>query len=223
MLKMTDHKESNSTIEIKDEKTKSKMNKTWILIAVLVIITGILLILSLTAKKPISSPTPISENKNQTAQSLLYFSNELRESSTSATYEVDILINSNENEITQAQLELSFDPNVLTKVDIKPGSFIRSPVIIQKNINTTDGRIKYWIGVNPNEKGIQGKGAIATMVFSKNGSTAAQVNFLPKTSISGVNTNQSVLKNATSGYFNILPTKKPTPTITRIPRVSVSP
>lgn len=219
---MTDHKETVSALEIKDDK-KSKMNKTWILIAVLVVITGILLILSLTAKKPDSTSTPIAQNANEIAQSHLSFSNEIRESSGSATYETDIILNSNGNQITQTQLELSYDPDILTLVDIKPGTFIKNPVIIQKSINTTDGRIKFWIGINPGANPVQGSGAVATLVFSKSSSGAAQINFLPKTSVSGTGTDQSVLRNTNSGYFDILPTKKPTPTIRRIPRVTITP
>jgi hypothetical protein len=192
------------------KNTKTKMNKTWILVAVLVIITVILLVVSLTAKNTLKSPTTSKEMTQDVAHTSLFFSDDIRPSTTSGTYEMDINIDTNDNKVTFAQLEMSYDPKNLTRVDIKPGTFIKNPVIIQKNIN--NGRIKYWIGIEKNQKGIQGKGILATLTFTKSGANSAEINFLPKTSVSAAGTDQSVLKNMVSGYINTLPnTTSPSP------------
>lgn len=188
------------------EKTKVKMNKTWILVAVLVIITAVLLVISLTAQNPFISPNKASETPRIKAETSLLFSDSVRVGSVSGTYEVDINIDSGENKVTLVQLEMNYDTSQLSKVDIKPGNFIGSPAVIQKSINTADGRIKYWIGVKPNQSGVNGRGVIATLVFAKPATGAAQIIFLPKTSISASGTDQSVLKSVASGYILNLPT-----------------
>jgi hypothetical protein len=202
---------------------KIKMNKTWILVAVLVIITVVLLIVSLTAKNPFINHNEVEKTPKVMAETTLLFSDIVRVGTTSGTYEVDININSGENKVILAQLEMNYNPNQLNKVDIKSGNFINNPVVLQKSINTADGRIKYWVGVKPDQSGISGSGVIATLVFSKPGTGAAQITFLPKTSISAAGVNESVLKSMASGYIFNLPTPTRGTSPSASPNISPTP
>lgn len=187
-------------------KTKiSKIGKSWIFVAAIVVITGVLLVLSITSKNHISTSSPLKETEVDPAQTSLYFSDSPRISSASGTYDMDINIDTNQDKVTLVQLELSYDPKQLVRVDIQPGSFINNSVIVQKNVDPFNGRIKYWLGTQPNQTGIKGKGVVATITFVKIGSGSAQIIFLPKTSVSASGTNESVLKTMTPGIINILP------------------
>src|SRR3989304_6780809 len=111
--------EKNKDSENLKEKAKS-LNKTPFLIAVLVVLTGVLLTLSLNIRK--SSPTPGSgEIQKDIAHTSLSISDEGRVSTTSGGFETDINIKTNENLVTGAQIELEFYPEVLSNVDIIKG------------------------------------------------------------------------------------------------------
>lgn len=210
----------NQKPENQNQKPKNKMNKTWILVAILVVIAAILLVVSLSAKNTLKNPSTSKEMSEDVAHTSLSFSENVRPGASPDNYEVDIQIDSSDNKVTFAQLEMSYDPASLTQVDIKPGNFIQNPVILQKSVNATDGRIKYWIGISPNQKGVQGKGVIATLSFSKSGSTGAAINFLPKTSVSATGTDQSVLKDMVSGYIDALPSSSSSLPVSTSPVIS---
>lgn len=212
-------------MEEKEKSRKNTMNKTWILVAILVVITGILLTVSLTAKNPIPGPTASEKMDENTPQATLVFSDFVRRSEVPGVLDVDINIDTGENKMTLAQLEMSYEPNSLTRVDIKPGSFIKNPRVLQKSINSENGRIKYWIGTASERNGIKGKGVIAIVSFAKIGTGAAQINFLPKTSITAEGLNYSILKNMVSGYIFNLPTSSyqevPSASPTSVPQAGI--
>lgn len=190
-----------------EEKThKKNINKTWILIFILAVITFSLLGISITAKNKIYKPIPPKDLNVNPAKTSLYFSDEVRNSSNSGTYELDLKIDTKDNKINLAQLEMIFEPNSISKVDIKPGNFIKNPVIIQKSINPETGRIKYWIGIFPNETGISGQGTLAILSFTKVGTSSSSIEFLPKTSISADGIKKSVLSDSKPGIVKIIPT-----------------
>lgn len=130
-----------------------KINKTWVLIIVLIILTGILIAISIYSKEIETNSkvkiTPMENIEKEVAFTILEISDEPRISSISGRYEVDVIINTNENQVTQTQIELSYDPKQLRIYDIKPGTFISNPVIVQKNIDSENGRLSYWLGVKP--------------------------------------------------------------------------
>ena len=188
------------------EAKKSNFSKAWIVVAAVVIITGILLILSVNSKNLISKPTPATQIKEDSPQTSLDFS-QARIASASGIYEIDVHINSGSNVVNLAQLEMSYNPKKLARVSIRPGTFLNNPVVIQNNVDPGSGRIKFWLGLSPDRPGSSGQGTLATITFAKVGSGSAQIIFLPKTSVTG-DSNQSILKNTTSAIINILP--KPT-------------
>ncbi len=182
-----------------EQTKKNPFNKTLLLVVGLVILTGVLLFISLSQKNP-SIPGITREEKEDTsfAHTSLVLSEEPRASSISGVYEVDVIIDSEDNQVTGAQLELSYDPKVLGRVDIKPGTFLSNPVVILKKIDNTSGRITYMLGNQLGDAGVKGKGIIATLSFSKLSSQETSIEFLPQTLVTAQGFDQSVLRETVS-------------------------
>ncbi len=193
--------------EVAKDVKKGNFNKSILLVIGLIILTVVLLVLSFMVKK--SSPAPTVTTKTQTsfAQTNLSISENPRTASTSGSYETDVNINTGANKITGAELVLSYDPKVLTNVDIKPGSFISGPTVIQKQIDTTQGTIKLIFGTSQGAKGIQGTGQLAVISFTKTSAADTDINFLPDTLISAEGYDQSVVNEMTSATIGSLPTQ----------------
>lgn len=183
---------------------KNKLNKTWLLVAGLVILTVILLVVSLTSKN-FSPLRSTSKNvKVDFAHTSLVVSEDVRQTS-NGKYETDVIINTNEDEISGAQIELSFDPKSLTNLDITPGTFINSPAILLKTVDLKTGVIRYAIAIKPGDKMVKGTGTLATISFNKVGSSATSINFLPQSQVSTTSHNQSLLKETTSAVIDEAP------------------
>ncbi|OGH48099.1 MAG: hypothetical protein A3A51_02380 [Candidatus Levybacteria bacterium RIFCSPLOWO2_01_FULL_39_10] len=195
--------EKNKDSENLKEKAKS-LNKTPFLIAVLVVLTGVLLTLSLNIRK--SSPTPGSgEIQKDIAHTSLSISDEVRVSTTSGVFETDINIKTNENLVTGAQIELEFDPEVLSNVDIRNGEFFDDPQIIIKEVDEEAGRVTYVLGIKLGQTSVKGEGTVAVVSFSKEGDGQTYINFLPQTLVSAEDFDQSVLKETISAVVSELP------------------
>ncbi|MBP9717024.1 MAG: hypothetical protein KBD51_03740 [Candidatus Levybacteria bacterium] len=181
---------------------KNKLNKTWLLVAGLVILTVVLLVVSLTSKNfsPLRS-TP-KEVKVDFAHTSLAVSEDVRQSPDGG-YETDVIINTYEDEISGAQIELSFDPKVLTNVDIEQGTFINSPAVLIKTVDTKTGVIRYAIAIKPGDKMVKGEGVIATISFNKTGTTPTNLNFLPQSQVSTTAHSQSLLRETTSAVISV--------------------
>ena len=196
---------TNSTPQ---NSNKLKINKTLFLVIGLVILTGVLLAISLYSKG--SSPIPSiikNDEENNFAKTSLVVSEDVRQSSISGVYELDVNIDSDSNEVTGAQLEFSYDPKILGKVDIKPGSFLSNPVVILKKIDATSGRITYMLGNQLGNPGVKGQGTVAVISFSKTGDNETFIDFLPQTIVTAQGTDQSVLKETVSGVIGSVPAK----------------
>lgn len=86
-----------------------------------------------------------------------------------------------------AQLEIAYDPQILTNMQIIPGKFFLNPVILIDDINERTGRISFIIQTSTDEPKINNKeGSIATLSFSTKPSLLRKettLSFLPKTAI----------------------------------------
>ena len=162
----------------------------------------------------------ITDNANRpitvSAQTILSISqNPIIVSSKSGSfYETDILINTNQNKVRSVQLELYFDPNVLTDVDITAGQFFQNPVELLKSVDDQNGRISYALSLPPGQTGISGNDIIATISFSLANpklATATAVTFLPKTEVSTSTSLKSVLEKAEGAVLTLNPLVTPPP------------
>lgn len=187
------------------ENTGWMARKTFILILLLVVITIGLLAIALlpgienSLVKKAAVPTPALSY----AQTELSFSTPV--TTTLNNYSTSVLIKPGNNKITAVQLEISYDPKVLTNVNITAGDFFTTPVELIKNIDTVNGRISYALGINPNQTATNNNGTVATVTFSTlAGTTATQtpINFDPKTEVTAIGYAQSVIKQTQGVLFS---------------------
>ena len=171
------------------------------LILILVIVSGVLVSFALNPQKPqapkeeikIPSPTP-----TPMAQTLISLSpNPLTMATRSATLSVNI--DSKENNLIAVQLELSFDPKMISIADITPSTFFTTPLVLFKKIDAENGRITYAIAVPPGVSPKKGKGTVATISLTNNMTVGqkTQITALPKSVASAIGINPSVLKQIT--------------------------
>ncbi len=121
--------------------------------------------------------TPLSE-------CALTISPEYKTAHVGQTESVDITIGSDGSYPTEVQLEMSYDPQALTLLQITPGNFLPNAKVLLNNIDTATGRISYVLSLPPNQKPINRSGTIATINFIPSGAKAdTQILFLPKTTV----------------------------------------
>jgi len=183
--------------------------RTLILILVLILVTVGLVWLSVYTV-PVQKPATITKTPTVlpfAKTTITLSSTPTTVSATPNLYSLDTQISTADNKVTAVQLELSYDPKAITNVDILPGTFIKDPVILLKNIDTKNGRISYAIAIKLGAQAVNGSGSIATIQFSplpgsKLSSTA--INFLPKSKVTALGQDKSVLKSALGTVINLV-------------------
>lgn len=189
--------------------------QTTILILILALCTAGLLYLALHNGTPQKitvspSPTPMSPN----AKTMLSIdSAPATLSSALSQHTVEVVLDTT-NPVNGVQLELSYDPAMLTNVKIAPGTYFTQPNELINNINTTDGRISYALVEQLSVHGHNGKGPVALISFDvKQGATisSTMLSFLPKTAVTADGILESVLKKTSNYTLSLL---SPTPTVT---------
>lgn len=184
-------------MEENKDNIKKGPKKTWIIIAGIIALIAIPLIIFLSSKNlnPLSKDN-VNE-KTTTARTSLSVSEDIRTIS-EGNYETDIIINSNGDKISGAQIELAFEPTLLTNVDITPGNFLNSPTVLTKTIDTTNGVIRYILAIKPGGETAEGTGVLATLSFTKTSQEPTNIGFLPTSQVSTTGLNQSILKETIS-------------------------
>lgn len=176
--------------------------RTLFLIFALFIITFVLL--AITLYDPYSRKLQSQERTSPTApiaQTILSFGQPVATPSSTASlnYTLPINITTGNNKVTAVQLEMQYDPKILTNVSVTPGSFFKNPVVLLNQIDAKTGRISYAFGISPAEQGVVGNAVAAILIF-KTSTTAPEqtaILFLPKTLVTAEGITQSVLKSAT--------------------------
>lgn len=137
----------------------------------------------------------------------------------SNTYSIPIIIQTGENNVTVVQLELSYNPSILTDVSINPSGFFENPAVLLDKIDTKNGRLSYALGDRVEGQdlraGKKGEGTLAILTFrtiaksnlkiselteEKTASDAAKtsITFLPKTFVVAEGIAESALKSTNS-------------------------
>jgi len=190
--------------------------KTTLLILFLSALTGMLLYLALQTDKRIQKlpqalpksvrihfPTPAVEKT-----ATVYFSQPSLtvNSQNSTPTAVDIMTDTGASKITGVQVELAFDPQVISSISLSPPhddtSFFGPVSNFFVLFNETDlktGKITYAIGISPQTKPLQGTGKIGTLTFSLKKSFSSQtvLSFTPKTLVTKEGVGESILKSTT--------------------------
>jgi len=112
---------------------------------------------------------------------------------------VTVAIDTSDNNVTAVQLELGYDPTVITNVHVTSGPFFQSPVVLINKNNVQTGRYTYAFGIQPNQPTVKGTGTVATITFFAGGSLGkqSQLALLPTTLVTARGIASSVLKSAT--------------------------
>lgn len=186
--------------------------KTTILIIILAIVTALLIFLAVTNE---TTQQLLTEEPQQTVPSetvvqpyaTLGFSTPLIDvsSSQTATQSVDIVLDTAGKGVFSAQIELQYDPSLLSNVSIQPPAqnpFFGANIdtLIPPEVNATQGRISYAVALHPNEEEKIGRGVVATLTFTPNRFTAipqTQISFLPKSAVTTIAGSSSILKSST--------------------------
>jgi hypothetical protein len=159
--------------------------RTIVLIAILTLLTAILVVLAVQNEKrqvdeKADEQTQIVDQDPEKTAELTFSPNQVVLASAAATATVDVLIDSKEHFTDGVQLELLYDPEVLTNVTVSTpqDNFFGGPGDSNPLLNDIDperGRISYGLGINPSLTSKQGTGVVAQLTFSLNPqSTAAQ-------------------------------------------------
>lgn len=181
--------------------------RTLFLIFALFIITSVLLAVAL--YKPVPKPIQtITAPKEPTAQTSLLFgelSSAISSPSSELIYSLPINVETGKNKVTAIQLELQYDPLILTNVAVAPGPFFQNPSILLNQIDDKTGRISYAFGVGLTDTGIAGKGVAAVITFEAKSATEEKTGilFLPKTLVTAEGISQSVLKTTKNALFTV--------------------
>jgi hypothetical protein len=199
----------NQTQEIMNQETSIKKRfpiKTLLLIIILALVATGLIMLAVFVNKPAqtTSTVVVPTQTINPLQTTLTISSTPKKLSTPSAYSTDIIINTGQNAVTKVQLELLYDPRVLTKVDINPGPFFINPQILLKNIDKVNGRISFALGIQNGDSPVLGQGILANLSFSSLQKNAtASVRLLPKTEVTAQGYSQSVLKSTVDGLFDL--------------------
>lgn len=98
---------------------------------------------------------------------------------------VDIILDTQAVPPAIIQLEIAYDPNILTNMSISAGSFAPNPTATLNTINHQTGRISYALQI-PEQKLPATKGTVARLTFNVHPEAKASqtaIYFLPKTAI----------------------------------------
>lgn len=158
-----------------------KRNKTPLLIVLLTILTGFLVVIAIAPKGPTTTTPPAEKEVITPAETVL--SMESASLPTATAQIVNVIADSGTNKVTGVQLELSYDPSLISNLTLSPGDFIKEPVELLNKVDITNGRITYVVGVPIGGEGIMGRGTVARISYTEVGSkgSVVEIRFLPKT------------------------------------------
>lgn len=198
---------SSSPSQAPTSPKKRQINKTLLLVIGLIILTVILLAVSLTIKRG-SLPSLTrddSENMENIAHTTVTVSDDVQVASAAGAYQTDILVEPNGNRVTGIQLDLSYDPKVITVVDITPGPFFPNPTVLDKVIDAATGKVTITIATAMGADAITENGSVATLTFRKVGEGNVVIDILPSTLVTDSRYSQSVLDGSVSADIETLP------------------
>lgn len=119
-----------------------------------------------------------------------------------STYSTNVNVNTNGQAISGVQLELAYDPALLTNVTIEPAEnnlFGLNPGILISSVEPDLGRISFAItlpGIDSEE--VSGNANIATITFSviPNQAQTTQISILPKTVARSIRSTNPLIQSA---------------------------
>jgi cohesin domain-containing protein len=186
--------------------------KTLALISGLVVVTIVLFVIALRAGEQQQAPSipPPSQLAHQTppvpAHTVLELGPNPLTVAPGGQGSVSVNINTSDNDVTAVQLELGYDPHVISNVKVTSGPLFTSPVVLIDKNNPVTGRYTYAFGITPSAQPIKGTGVVANITFTTNPSAAGksiQIGLLPTSLVTARGVAQSVLKSSTGTTLTV--------------------
>jgi Cohesin domain len=205
--------------------------KTLALITGLVIVTIVLFIIALHAgqehqpamqqQTAMVQPTPMVP-----AHTVLMVNPDTLAIVPGTTGKVDVVMNTFENNVTAVQLELGYDPHIISNVKVTTGSMFTNPVVLIDKNNPVTGRYTYAFGITPNSNVVRGEGVVAiitfTALYGANGKEM-QLGILPSSLVTARGVAQSVLKSESGTVIHVGQTTTPVMMHTTTQKMSPTP
>lgn len=180
--------------------------RTIALIAILAVLASVLVVLALSPKQQPSArttATPTGSTVSPTEypkESVLTLSPNpvVLQLGTAVPSTVNVELATGSNDATAVQLEITYDPKMISVSDITPGTFFDNPLELIKDIKQQDGRITYALGIQPTANGKKGTGTVAKLSVTPLAGATGQtmITLLPKTLVTASGVPTSVLKDA---------------------------
>lgn len=175
--------------------------KTLALIVGLVIVTVILFVIAVSNNKgpQKEGEQALQPSPTSAAQTVLSMSPASVSVAPGKQGSVEVAMNPYGNAVTAVQLELQYDPTLMSNVVVTPGTLFTNPVVLINTNNTQTGRVTYAFGIQPNQQTVSGQGTVATVTFTGKGKAGqqAQLSLLPNSLVTARGIASSVLKSAT--------------------------
>ena len=188
--------------------------KTLALITGLVIVTIILFIVALRAGQQqqattATAPSPMAQHPTPMvpAHTVLKLGPNPLAVAPGTTSTVNITMDTSDNDVTAVQLELGYDPNIVSILKVAPGPlFTTQPVVLIDKNDPKDGRYTYAFGITPSAQPVTGNGVVATVTFMTKVGTLGketQIGLLPTSLVTARGVAQSVLKSASGTVVTV--------------------
>lgn len=185
--------------------------KTLALISGLVVVTIILFIIALRAGNQTQAPsTPpqvaVQPTASVPAHTVLSAGPNPLTVAPGEQGAVNISMNTSDNNVTAVQLELGYDPNIISNVKVTAGAMFSNPVILIDKNDAASGRYTYAFGITPNSPTVKGTGVVATVTFTALPGAVGkdmQLGLLPTSLVTARGVAPSVLKIATGTVIDV--------------------
>lgn len=192
--------------------------KTLGLILALLVLTIVLVVVAITNKPSSSQPTQQATRKVATptptppvpGHTTLTLSPNPVTPLVGAPTIVNVTIDTGGDEVRSVQLEIAYDPKVLTGMTIKPGTFFTNPTVLPVGgVNQSLGRITYAIVPGSFKESQKGIGQVAQLSFYVRQASASStaITILDKSLVTGNTRGQNVLVKSTGTDVLLAPAR----------------
>lgn len=186
--------------------------KVLLFIIILAAVTAVLVFFAVrTTRKPVEEePRPTGAVYTPAPKTTtVYFDPQSLDltTTTASASSVDLVVDTSSDKISGVQVDLYFDPDVITDIAIIPpsdqesflGTSAQYRVLINE-LNLEEGVLSYTVAHNPRVAPVTGIGKIGTVTFSVDRNvlqSSTQITFGERSSVSKIGVYDTVLKNTT--------------------------
>jgi hypothetical protein len=187
--------------------------KTLALITGLVLVTIILFVVALRAGQQQNAPsTPAPTQSAQApepttpAHSVLTVGPNPLVVAPGQQGRAEVTIDTSDNDVTAVQLEIGYDPTVLSNVKVTQGPLFVNPGLNYGKDDPAAGRYTYMLGIGPKGTPVKGTGVVAVVTFTTRANAVGkdtQLGLLPTTLVTARGVANSVLKSGTGTVITV--------------------